>query len=134
MTVDTAARAAIADLNARFAWALDLHDWAALPDLLTADVHYMSGGREFHDADSVIASFRRACPATRTAGAGRPDVHISGRSVLKDRAGPGTARYLRFPGLRTGSPAARPHLCGLANWAQGPRRLDALPGSRRAPG
>lgn len=65
MTVDTAVRAAITDLNARFAWALDLHDWTALPDLFTADVHYMSGGREFHDADSVIASFQ-ARPATRT--------------------------------------------------------------------
>lgn len=51
MTVDTVTRAAIADLNARVAWALDLHDWTALRNLLTSDVHYMSPGREFHDAD-----------------------------------------------------------------------------------
>ncbi|AHH97451.1 hypothetical protein GCM10010174_06590 [Kutzneria viridogrisea] len=65
MSVGAATRAAIADLNARFAWALDSHNWTALRDVLTADVHYVSVGREFHDADSVIASFQ-ARPATRT--------------------------------------------------------------------
>ncbi|WP_033291019.1 nuclear transport factor 2 family protein [Amycolatopsis jejuensis] len=58
MTVDLTARMAIADLNARFAWALDLHDWDALREVFTVDVHYESNGREFDDRESAIASFR----------------------------------------------------------------------------
>lgn len=65
MTVDPATRVELADLNARFAWALDLHDFDALRDLLAPDVHYAGGNGEFHDADAVIASFR-ARPGTRT--------------------------------------------------------------------
>ncbi|MDX2376358.1 nuclear transport factor 2 family protein [Microbacterium sp. LRZ72] len=54
---DLETRAAIADLNARFAWALDLHDYDALRDILTEDVHYVSVGRELHGVDEVVASF-----------------------------------------------------------------------------
>ncbi len=57
MTLDMAARAAIGDLNARFAWALDLHDWTALYEVLATDVHYLSRRGEFHDADAVVAAF-----------------------------------------------------------------------------
>jgi len=49
--------AAIGDLNARFAWALDLHDFEALRHLFTVDAHYVSGGREFTGVDDLIASF-----------------------------------------------------------------------------
>ncbi|MFD1718387.1 nuclear transport factor 2 family protein [Georgenia deserti] len=80
-------RAAITDLNARFAWALDSHDFAALRELLTPDVHYVSVGREFHDADSVIASFEARTGARTTRhGLGnllleeRPDGAVRGRS------------------------------------------------------
>lgn len=58
MITDVEVRAAIADLNARFAWALDLHDWAALREVLSPDVHYVSVGREFHDAEAVVESFQ----------------------------------------------------------------------------
>lgn len=66
MTVDPATRAAIADLNARFAWALDLHDWPALREMLAPDVHYVSVGREFHDVDAVVESFRARDPVRIT--------------------------------------------------------------------
>jgi 3-phenylpropionate/cinnamic acid dioxygenase small subunit len=56
--IDTEVRAEIGDLNARFAWALDSHDWSVLREVLSRDVHYVSVGREFHDAESVIESFR----------------------------------------------------------------------------
>jgi hypothetical protein len=58
-------REAIGDLNARFAWALDLHDFDALRGILAPDVHYVAVGREFHDAEAVIASFFARTP-TRT--------------------------------------------------------------------
>jgi len=58
-------RGELHDLNARFAWALDTHDYEALRSILMPDVHYLSVGREFHDAESVIASFR-ARTGTRT--------------------------------------------------------------------
>lgn len=63
--LDLETRAAIADLNARFAWALDLGDPDALRDVLAPDVHYVSVGREFHDVERVIASFL-AREGTRT--------------------------------------------------------------------
>lgn len=59
-------RAEIGDLNARFAWALDLHDFDALRGVLAPDVHYVSIGREFHDAESTIASFRARTHARTT--------------------------------------------------------------------
>lgn len=65
MTVDPATRAELADLNARFAWALDLHDFDSLRDLLAQDVHYVGGNGEFHSAEAVVTSFR-ARPRTRT--------------------------------------------------------------------
>ena len=65
MSADPDTRAAISDLNARFAWALDLHEWDVLRYVLTADVHYVSIGREFHDVEAVISSFR-ARAVTRT--------------------------------------------------------------------
>lgn len=84
--IDTQTRAAIGDLNARFAWALDLKDWDALRATLMPDVHYVSVGREFSDADSVIASFRhRVGPRTTRHGLGNllldlaPDRTITGR-------------------------------------------------------
>ena len=60
------AREAIGELNARFAWALDLHDFDALRGILTPDVHYVAVGREFHDAEAVIASFFARAPARTT--------------------------------------------------------------------
>lgn len=65
-TLSADVRAAIGDLNARFAWALDLHDFDALRDVLAPDVHYVSIGREFHDAESTIASFRARTGARTT--------------------------------------------------------------------
>lgn len=58
-------RAQIADLHSRFAWAIDLHDYDALRDVFTPDVHYVSVGREFHDVEDLVASFR-ARTGTRT--------------------------------------------------------------------
>lgn len=49
---------AIAELSARFAQILDLRAYEELRDILAADVHYVSVGREFHDVEAVIASFR----------------------------------------------------------------------------
>ncbi|MFH8462429.1 nuclear transport factor 2 family protein [Streptomyces sp. NPDC017991] len=66
MSIDPTTRAAIADLNARFSWALDLHDWGGLREVLAPDVHYVSTGREFHDAESVIASFEARSGARTT--------------------------------------------------------------------
>jgi SnoaL-like protein len=57
MSIDLSARAVITELNASFAWALDLHEWDALREVLAVDVHYVSVGREFHDVEQVISSF-----------------------------------------------------------------------------
>ena len=80
-----AARAEIEDLNARFAWALDLHDFDALTDVFIADAHYASLGREFHGRDELIASFRSRGGARTTRHglgnlllAGRPDGTVTG--------------------------------------------------------
>lgn len=78
--LDLETRAAIADLNARFAWALDLGDPDALRDVLAADVHYVSVGREFHDVERVIASFL-AREGTRTTR------HGLGNLLLEEGAG-----------------------------------------------
>lgn len=80
MTIDPTTRAAIAELNARFSWALDLHDWSELREVLAPDEHYVSTGREFHDAESVIASFEGRTGARTTR-------HGLGNLLL--RAGPG---------------------------------------------
>lgn len=64
-------RSEIGDLNARFAWSLDLHDFDALRELLTEDVHYVSVGREFFDREAVVASFQaRDQPRTTRHGLG----------------------------------------------------------------
>jgi hypothetical protein len=88
MTVLTAdVRASIGDLNARFAWALDLHDFDSLRTILTPDVHYVSVDREFHDAEATIASFQaRASTRTTRHGLGNlllqpaGDDEVTGRS------------------------------------------------------
>lgn len=64
MSVDLATRAALTDLNARFAWALDRHDWVALGETLTRDVDYVSVGRNLRGREVVVASFQRR-PAGR---------------------------------------------------------------------
>ena len=64
-SVSADVRAAIGDLNARFAWALDTQDFDALRAVLARNVHYVSGDREFHDVEEVITSFR-ARTRTRT--------------------------------------------------------------------
>jgi hypothetical protein len=65
-TLTAEVRALIGDLNARFAWALDLHDFGALREVLAPDVHYVSADREFHDAEATIASFRARTAARTT--------------------------------------------------------------------
>jgi hypothetical protein len=64
-SVDLATRAALADLNARFAWSLDRHRYEDLRGILTPDVHYVSGTGEFTDVEAVISAFR-ARPGPRT--------------------------------------------------------------------
>jgi 3-phenylpropionate/cinnamic acid dioxygenase small subunit len=83
--VPLVARAEIEDLNARFAWALDLHDFDALAEVFVEDAHYASLGREFHGRDELIASFRaRAGARTTRHGlgtlllAGQPDGAVTG--------------------------------------------------------
>jgi hypothetical protein len=71
-------RAAIADLNARFAWALDRHDYDALRGILAPDVHYAGAGGEFTDAEAVIGSFRSRTGARTTR-------HGLGNLVLEPR-------------------------------------------------
>lgn len=85
-TVDPATRAALVDLNARFAWALDLHDWDALADILAPDVYYVSGEREFHGADALIESFRSRDEARTTRhGLGNLLLTASGDGVVTGR-------------------------------------------------
>lgn len=43
MTPDLTTRALVADLNARFAWALDPHDRDTPADVLAVDVHRVGG-------------------------------------------------------------------------------------------
>lgn len=64
MSLDLATRAALTDLNARFAWALDRHDWIALGETLAPDVDYVSVGRNVRGREAVVASFQRR-PAGR---------------------------------------------------------------------
>lgn len=70
MSVDPSTRAEIDNLNARFAWALDRHDWAMLEDVLAPDVRYSSIGRDLRGASAVIRSFRSR-PEGRTTRHGR---------------------------------------------------------------
>ena len=59
-------RSALQDLNARFAWALDDHEFDALRAVLAPDVHYVSVSREFHDLEAVLASFKARTGARTT--------------------------------------------------------------------
>ncbi|NDK31940.1 nuclear transport factor 2 family protein [Nesterenkonia haasae] len=51
-------RSALQELNARFAWALDDHEFDALREILMPEAHYVSVGREFQDLETIIASFK----------------------------------------------------------------------------
>jgi alkylhydroperoxidase family enzyme/3-phenylpropionate/cinnamic acid dioxygenase small subunit len=50
-------RSAIEDLNARFAWSLDRHEFEALRGLFTEDAHYVGVGRELWGVEAIISSF-----------------------------------------------------------------------------
>jgi hypothetical protein len=87
VTIGLDTRAAIIELNARFAWALDLHEWDVLREVLAGNVHYVSIGRQFHDVEDVISSFRaRARSRTTRHGLGNlllregPDDTVLGHS------------------------------------------------------
>lgn len=59
-------RAAIADLDARWAWSIDTRDYAVLEEILTPDVRWVGHGGELTGRDAVIASYaERARRATR---------------------------------------------------------------------
>ncbi|GGH44809.1 nuclear transport factor 2 family protein [Microbacterium album] len=65
--VSPEARAAIADLNARWAWAVDGRDYEVLRDILHPDVHWVGHGGELHGRDAVVASYTgRTGNETRT--------------------------------------------------------------------
>jgi 3-phenylpropionate/cinnamic acid dioxygenase small subunit len=84
MSTGADAAAEIARVNARVAAILDHHDYDELRQVLAEDVHYVSVGREFHDVDAVVASFRaRATPrVTRhTLGNALVDVHDDGTAT-----------------------------------------------------
>ncbi|MGO4494117.1 nuclear transport factor 2 family protein, partial [Arthrobacter sp. 2YAF22_2] len=70
-------RAAIGDLNARFAWALDLKEYDSLRDLFTPDCHYASTGGEFFGVDQLIEAFR-ARTGTRTTRHGQGNLLLDG--------------------------------------------------------
>lgn len=69
-------RVELTDLNARFARALDTHQYAQLRGILAPDVHYVSGGGEFHDAEAVIENFQARAP-------GRTSRHGLGNFVVE---------------------------------------------------
>lgn len=84
--LDPENRAALADLNARFAWALDLHDWDALSSVLAADVRYVSAGRELHGVPAVIAAFRaRDAARTTRHGLGNLLLEVGGHGTVTGR-------------------------------------------------
>ncbi len=76
--VAPATRAEIEDLNARFAWAIDLHEWETLHELFAPDAHYVSVGREFHSRAEIVASFSAR-------GSGRHTRHGLGVLLLSER-------------------------------------------------
>ncbi|HLS49195.1 MAG TPA: nuclear transport factor 2 family protein [Actinomycetaceae bacterium] len=85
--LNDADRLAIQELNAAFAWALDDKNYDHLREILAPDVHYVSVGREFHDAEAVIASFQ-ARTGTRTTrhGLGNLMVHADGADRARGRS------------------------------------------------
>lgn len=76
--VGAEARAAIADLNARWAWAVDGQDYEALRALLTDDVHWVGHGGELHGLEDVVASY-----TGRPAGRSRTTRHGLGNLLLE---------------------------------------------------
>ena len=93
-SVDAEARAAIADLNARWAWAVDGQDDDALRALLADDVHWVGHGGELHGADAVLASY-----AGRPARRSRTTRHGLGNLLLErvdDRTVRGRATWHTF--------------------------------------
>jgi len=125
MELAAADRLAIGELNARFAFVLDHHDYDALRELLAPDVHYASVGREFHDLEAVIASFR-ARTGTRTTR------HALGNAVVtavdEDRAS-GWSTWTTFASNEPGR--TPPRLFMVADFADRYRR-DASGGWRIA--
>jgi hypothetical protein len=94
---------AITALGARFAQILDLRDYDGLRDVLAADVHYVSVGREFHDIEAVIADFR-----ARTGD--RVTRHTLGNAVISlsgPRRATGWSVWSTFAGDGTGSTPPR---------------------------
>ncbi|MFC7402946.1 nuclear transport factor 2 family protein [Citricoccus sp. GCM10030269] len=63
--VSAETRAAIADLDSRWAWAVDRHQYEALREILAPDVTYSGHHGELRGAETVIASYR-ARTGTRT--------------------------------------------------------------------
>lgn len=57
MSVDAETRSEIEELNARFAWSLDLNRFDDLYEILTDDACYTSGKTERRGAASIVASF-----------------------------------------------------------------------------
>ncbi|MDV8128851.1 nuclear transport factor 2 family protein [Rhodococcus sp. IEGM 1304] len=57
MTVEASTRAAIENLNARFAWSLDLNQFDDLREVFTPDARYTSRGPDRVGVDSIIATF-----------------------------------------------------------------------------
>lgn len=110
---------AITDLSARFARVLDLREYDGLREILAADVHYVSVGREFHDVDAVIASFR-----ARTGY--RVTRHALGNAVVTP-SGPGRATgwsvWTTFAAEGAGD--TLPHVFMVADFADLYVRLDS---------
>ncbi|GHF79829.1 hypothetical protein FHX82_005819 [Amycolatopsis bartoniae] len=55
--VPPAERAAIEELNARFAWALDLGEFDNLRQVFTSEARYVSGERIYAGVDAIVSRF-----------------------------------------------------------------------------
>lgn len=66
MTPGAAVRAAIEQLNAQYAWSLDLKRYEELREVFTPDVRYVSGDNERIGIDAVIDSFAKRTGARTT--------------------------------------------------------------------
>ncbi|NUL45337.1 nuclear transport factor 2 family protein [Cellulosimicrobium funkei] len=58
MHVSADVRAAITDLDSRWAWAIDHRDYEALREILAPGVRYVGHSGELHGIDEVIASYQ----------------------------------------------------------------------------
>ena len=97
---------AIAELNARFARVLDTHAFDELREVLAPDVHYVSIGREFHDVEAVVASFR-ARTGTRVTR------HTLGNAVVDavdERTATGWSTWTTFAADASGVTAPRVYM------------------------